>query len=87
MSGPISPCTADEIKLLSTFVCPDCGSHRSFLAGPRGALCQNIQCGECGSEFNVGPRVGGSVFFAERIGERSPKLATKNEVQRQNGHP
>jgi len=35
--------------------CPDCGSM-VFLKGPRGGLCQNFKCQDCGSEFNnMGP--------------------------------
>ena len=71
----IRDCTETERKSLEVHVCPDCGTYKEFLAGPRGGLCQNIQCGHCGSEFNVGPRLNGRLFSAQRISERSPKLA------------
>ena len=71
----IQDCTESERKSLEIHVCPDCGSYKEFLPGPRGGLCQNIRCGRCGSEFNVGPRSGGRLFFVQRIGEKSPKLA------------
>jgi hypothetical protein len=32
--------------------CPDC-NHRGFVLGPRGGLAQNIECGGCGSRFNI----------------------------------
>ena len=71
----IQDCTEAERKSLEFQVCPDCQTYKEFRAGPRGGLAQNIKCGYCGSEFNVGPRMGGRLFFAQRISERSPKLA------------
>ena len=71
----ILDCTDAEQKSLAVNVCPDCGSYKQFLAGPRGGFCLNIRCGHCGSEFNVGPRLNGRLFSAQRISERSPKLA------------
>ena len=71
----IHDCTEKERKSLESNICPDCGSFKEFLAGPRGGLCQNIQCGRCGSEFNIGLMIFGHLFPAERISERSPKLA------------
>ena len=31
--------------------CPDCGCDK-FLSGPRGGMCINFKCEQCGSEFN-----------------------------------
>ena len=65
----IQNCTEAERKSLEMQVCPDCHAYKEFLAGPSGGECQNSRCGVCGSEFNVGP------LTAQRISERSPKLA------------
>lgn len=32
--------------------CPDCG-HRRFVLGPCGGAATNVECGGCGSRFNV----------------------------------
>lgn len=32
--------------------CADCGC-REFLFGPKGGMCQNVQCSDCGAQFNV----------------------------------
>lgn len=47
--------------------CPDCGGYQ-FLEGPKGGICQNIECGnrECGSRYNVA-MLQGHVLFAHRI--------------------
>ena len=74
----IQNCTEKERKSLDIQVCPDCGTYKKFLAGPHGGLCQNIRCGVCGSEFNVGPRVHGELLSAQRISEKSPKLAVRD---------
>ena len=58
-----------EIGALKKGECPDCGSHE-FLAGPRGGMCQNFKCAQCGACFNIGPQV----WFAERISEPGKKF-------------
>ena len=71
----IRDCTEAERHSLARNVCPDCNAYKEFLLGPCGGFCQNIRCGRCGSEFNVGPIVNGQHWPAERISEKSPKLA------------
>lgn len=54
-------------------VCYDCGSTE-FLGGPRGPGGQNIECGHCGSRFNV------SQFGADRIGHRDEGKEEKDAL-------
>lgn len=60
-------------KSLGNGKCPDCGSTE-FLAGPRGGMCQNIECAKCGSRFNIGPGV------ADRIGHRDDGKEVKDAL-------
>ena len=41
--------------------CPDCGCEE-FLSGPEGGMSVNIECVDCGADFNF------NVFGMERIG-------------------
>lgn len=41
----------DEQKLMDQMICCFCG-NRSFLEGPRGGMCVNIECSNCGARFN-----------------------------------
>jgi hypothetical protein len=47
--------------------------------GPKGGMGQNIQCSDCGSEFNLAPFEDGQwlgePFMAERISVPMPKYA------------
>jgi hypothetical protein len=50
------------LSLLQQDICPDC--HRwGMVTGPKGGICTNEACRNCGAEFNVG-RVAGSVVMA-----------------------
>lgn len=40
------------VARMSDGYCPDC-NHRGFVLGPRGGASINIECGGCGSRFNV----------------------------------
>jgi hypothetical protein len=42
--------------------CPNCGG-KEFLAGPSGGECQNIECKDCGCDFNVGPMAAQLIGF------------------------
>lgn len=42
--------------------CYDCGGEE-FIPGPRGGMCVNLMCANCGARFNVSP------FSIERIGQ------------------
>lgn len=53
---------AQQKGLLEELTCPDCGSVKELLEGPRGGLAVNVKCGKCGSKFNLA-----YPFFAERI--------------------
>lgn len=44
--------TLSEKTLINKGVCPCCKSH-TWLAGPRGGLCINIECAQCGLRANV----------------------------------
>jgi len=43
---------------------PCCGAEE-FRLGPRGGLCTNIKCSECGEEFNV--VLSGDPVYIEKI--------------------
>lgn len=46
--------------LVTKNVCPSCGSHSGFFAGPEGGISQNVFCAnvECRAGFNITPMVG-----------------------------
>lgn len=71
----IKNCTPVEKEALSHGHCPDCDSD-TFLLGPRGIACQNIQCARCGSKFNVLP--GMADVFAERLLPDPPRPEHSN---------
>lgn len=53
------PLTEDEIRVRLAFKknpseCPDCGGTL-FLDGPEGCGSRNIECEQCGSDFNIYP--------------------------------
>lgn len=61
---------ADSDPLTTTLnqnKCPDCGGS-NFLDGPSGGMSQNIECANCGSDFNVTPSDGPPFLTVERIG-------------------
>lgn len=45
--------TKKQIVTLRKGHCCDCEGQ--LLAGPRGGLCQNVECELCGHKFNLGP--------------------------------
>ncbi len=47
--------------------CPDCGGQ-SWYEGPSGGMCQNIECGDCGTRLNAVMMPG--MLMAHRIGPR-----------------
>jgi hypothetical protein len=46
--------------------CPACLSFESFSLGPRGGMCQNLQCDNCGMKLNV-MYVDGRLLHAESL--------------------
>jgi hypothetical protein len=46
-------------------ICPDCGNSH-FLRGPSGGASDNIECGPCGSRFNIAVAQG-QFLLAQRI--------------------
>jgi len=65
----IESVTEEELAALKKNECPDCGGSE-WLNGPGGGCSQNVECGGCGSRFNLTPG-----FGAERIRGPSPKLS------------
>jgi hypothetical protein len=65
-----------EKRVLQQGFCPDCGCKTKWQAGPEAGMCQNWQCGNCGSRFNIADFVlgGPPIQFAERISEPQPFL-------------
>jgi transcription elongation factor Elf1 len=60
-----------EVERINAGYCPDCG-HRGFVLGPRGGMSTNIECGGCGSRFNIAQT---SVSHHVVLwGERIPRL-------------
>lgn len=56
-----------EVRRIADGYCPDCG-HRGFVLGPRGGAAMNIECGGCGSRFNVAQAPASHrVVMAQRI--------------------
>lgn len=54
--------SSELLDALYKNMCPDCGG-KEFLEGPRGGMCVNIKCNNCGSKFNISE----TMRFAERI--------------------
>jgi len=62
----------DEVHPKKPGHCPDCG-HDQFYMGPEGPGCQNMECAECGTRWNV-PMFAGFAWqrlstLAERVAE------------------
>jgi len=60
--------TPEELRALTEGKCPDCGATDKWQQGPEGGLSENWRCGDCGSQFNIGP----APAFHERVSEPSP---------------
>lgn len=46
--------TQEEFSKLQADICPDCGSKKPFLGGPKGPGVENILCSDCKMQFNIG---------------------------------
>jgi len=63
----MKPLTAQECATVTDGYCPDCG-HRGFVLGPQGGLSINIECGGCGSRYNVArARLSPRIAWGQRI--------------------
>ncbi|MGH8136488.1 MAG: hypothetical protein ACRER4_09070 [Steroidobacteraceae bacterium] len=56
--------------------CPECRAWRSFLTGPRGGLCMNIKCSQCGAKYNMSP-----FFGAQPIGRDEPMKVEAHDAK------
>lgn len=46
--------------------CLECG-HSGFLFGPRGGMCINVKCGNCGEKYNL-LEVNDRYYLVDRLG-------------------